>query len=363
MTWVRNDRDPSWSCPPVPREALAFHQALSGYQPTPLVDLPRIADALGVGRVLAKNESARLGLPAFKALGASWAIHRALADRAGAGEAAHAASGPVTFVTATDGNHGRAVARMARLMGHRARIVIPDGVPSVAVAAIEAEGAPVERAAGSYDDAVKAAARLAEETGGILLQDTAWPGYERVPGWIVEGYATLFAEVDAQLADAGLEAPDLVVVPAGVGSLAQAATMHYRSRPDPAATALVTVEPEAAAGVLASLQAGTLVTVPTRATTMAGLNCGTPSSLAWPVLQAGVDGAVTVSDADAAAEAEPLRAGGVDAGPCGWAALAGARAVLTGPGATERRGELGVGPSGTVLLVVTEGMAANPGGA
>jgi diaminopropionate ammonia-lyase len=231
------------------------------------------------------------------------------------------------------------------------------------VAAIEAEGAPVERVQGSYDDAVIAAARLAAEVGGILLQDTAWPGYEQVPGWIVEGYATLFAEADSQLATAGLGVPDLVVVPAGVGSLAQAATTHYRSRPDPAATALLTVEPDAAACVLASLRAGMPVTVPTRVTTMAGLNCGTPSSLAWPVLQAGLDGAVAVTDDDAAAAAAALRAKGVDAGPCGWAALAGARAALTGHGAAVRRGQLGIGSTGTVLLVITEGAAANPGAA
>ncbi len=164
---------------------------------------------------------------------------------------------------------------------------------------------------GSYDDAVAAAVAFAAETGAALLQDTAWPGYEQVPAWVVEGYATLFAELDAQQAAVGLYAADLVVVPVGVGSLAQAAVASYRSRPDPARTAILAVEPVAAACVLASLRAGEAVTVPTRVTTMAGLNCGTPSSLAWPILRAGLDAAVAVDDEEAAAAA-PC------SGPAAW---------------------------------------------
>jgi diaminopropionate ammonia-lyase len=356
--WIRNERDPAWSCPPVPPEVRAFHRTLTGYRPTPLVALPAMAAELGVARVLVKDETERLGLPAFKALGASWAMHRALVE-AGRAPGDGPAGRPVTFVTATDGNHGRAVARLASRLGHGARILVPDGVPAAAVAAIEAEGASVDHVRGTYDDAVAAAARLADALGGVLVQDTAWPGYERIPAWIVEGYATLFAELEAQLDAIGAVA-DLLVVPAGVGSLAQAAVTHARSRPDPARSAVVTVEPDTAAGVLASLRAGRAVTVPTRVTSMAGLNCGTPSSLAWPVLRAGLDGAVAITDADAAAAAAPLRASGVDAGPCGWAALAGARAVLAGEGAGDRRAALGVGRGGTVVLVATEGAAANP---
>src|SRR6185312_3390930 len=149
-------------------------------------------------------ESNRLGLPAFKALGASWAIRRALRERAPTGQ--------VTIVTATDGNHGRAVARFAREFGHRAAIYVPDGVHPAAVQAIRDEGAIVTHIRGDYDAAVQAAARA---PGTVLVQDMAWDGYEDVPSWIVEGYATLFAELDEQL----VTGPDLVVVPAGVGSL------------------------------------------------------------------------------------------------------------------------------------------------
>lgn len=352
--WQPNPRDLAWSCSAVPPEVLAFHRSLDGYAPTPLVELPLVAELLGVGRAFVKDESSRLGLPAFKVLGVSWAVHRILGR-------SESGAGRVTFVTATDGNHGRAVARTARLLGHQARVFVPDGVSVQAVAAIEAEDAPVAVVGGSYDDAVAAAAAYASDHGSVLLQDTAWPGYERVPSWIVEGYTTLLAEIDGQLAAHGAPGPDLVVVPAGVGSLAQAAVTHYRSTGDPALTALMSVEPVSAACVLASLRAGEAISVATGITSMAGLNCGTVSRLAWPMLQAGLDAAVAVADEEAAAAAPPLRIGGVDAGPCGCASLAGAMAALTGVGADARRAALRLRPDATVVLIVTEGSAANPG--
>jgi diaminopropionate ammonia-lyase len=357
----RNARDRTFACPPVPGDVLAFHRALSGYAPTPLVALPSVAAELGVRAVYVKDESRRLGLPAFKALGASWAMRRTLDGLAG--RADHGAGAPVTFVTATDGNHGRAVARTAALLGHRARVFVPDGVHPAAIAAIEAEGASVTRVPGSYDAAVAVAARAAERDGTVLLQDTAWPGYEAIPALIVEGYATLFAEVDEQLAAAGEAAPDLVVVPVGVGSLAQAAVTHYRSRPLPARTALLSAEPEVAACALASLRAGEPVAIETGLTIMAGLNAGTVSSLAWPLLRDGLDAAVAVTDDEARAAAPALRAAGVDAGPCGWAALAGARVALGDAGAGGARAALGIGAASVVVLISTEGSEANPAGA
>ncbi|GFE27139.1 PLP-dependent lyase/thiolase [Streptomyces nigrescens] len=321
-----------------------------------------------MGRVFVKDESCRLGLPAFKALGASWAVHRTLAERADLAErsgladraGSQEAGGPVTLVTATDGNHGRAVARMARLLGQRAHVFVPEGVHPDATAAIAAEEARVTEVAGNYDEAVRQAAdAVAATPAAVLIQDTAWPGYERIPGWIVEGYATLFAEIDTQLAavDAGL--PDLVAVPVGVGSLAQAAVTHYRSRPAGAA-ALLSVEPDSAAGVLASLTRQAPVTVTTGVTTMTGLNCGTPSTLAWPYLRDGLDAAIAVTDADSARAADDLAALGVPSGPCGAASLAGVRAALTGDGAAARRTALALGPDSTLVLLSTEGTAANP---
>jgi diaminopropionate ammonia-lyase len=338
----------------MPDGARAFHRSLPGFAATPLTEIPVLAAELGVGRVFVKDESARLGLPAFKVLGASWAVHRALASRT--------APGPVTLVTATDGNHGRAVAWVARLLGQRASVFVPDGVHPAAVAAIAAEGAEITHVTGDYDEAVRQAAAAAAGPEAILIQDTAWPGYEQIPGWIVEGYGTLCAEIDEQLAAAGAGPPDLVGIPVGVGSLAQAVVTYYRGRPDGTAPALLAVEPEAASWVVVSLTRGEPVSVRTRDTIMAGLNCGTPSSLAWPILHSGLDAAVTVTDAQSARAARDLAVGGVPAGPCGAAPLAGLRAALTGDGAGQRRAELGLGPAATVVLLSTEGSAANPHG-
>jgi diaminopropionate ammonia-lyase len=315
-----------------------------------LIELPQVADELGVGRVFVKDESRRLGLPAFKVLGCSWAVHRLLAER-------EADAGALTLVTATDGNHGRALAWVARQFGALAHVFVPQGVHPAAVAAIAGEGARVTEVDGSYDSAVRAAdAAVDGRPDAVLVQDTAWPGYERIPSWIVEGYSTLFAETDAQL----VGSPDLVVVPVGVGSLAQAAVTHYRSRAAGQATALLSVEPHAAACVLESLIRRQPVSLETGETAMAGLNCGTPSHLAWPYLRDGLDAAVAVGDDDAATAARDLAALGVPAGPCGAASLAGVRAALTGPDAEERRAALRLGADATVVLLSTEGPAANP---
>ena len=247
------------------------------------------------------------------------------------------------------------------MMGHRVRIVVPSGVHPVAVQAIRDEGAEVTEIAGSYDDAVAQAARLAEESpNGVLVQDMAWDGYEEIPGWIVEGYATLFAEITDQLAADGVGAPDLVIVPTGVGSLLQAALSYYRAGDQPTGTAVVSVEPESAACVLASLRAGVPVTVETGLTIMAGLNRGPPSSAAWPYMINGLDGAVSVSDGDVETSARDLGEEGIPAGPCGASGLAGLRRVLTGNSAAARRTHLGVGPDSVVVMLVTEGAAANP---
>lgn len=346
----------AWRAPALAESPLAFHRALPGYRPTVLADLPELAAELGAGRVFVKDESARLGLPAFKILGASWAIERALAGRA---------RPPATLVTATDGNHGRAVARVAAQRGLAARIMIPDGVHPSAVAAIAAEGAEVVRVSGSYDNAVR---RAAQDTGGtaggeaLLVQDMAWPGYTEIPAWIVEGYTTMFAEIDEQLAAAGIAGPGLVVTPAGVGSLAQAVIAHYR-RPgitDP--PALACAEPEQAACVQHSLRAGQLVTIETTESIMAGLNCGTPSTAAWPYLQSGLDAAIAVTDGEATVACADLARLGVPAGPCGAAPLAAVRRALAGPDTAGLRRHLGITSETVIVLLCTEGSAANPAG-
>ena len=381
--WFAGPGARSWAC--VGAEQVrsgavrAFHEGLPGYAPTPLAEVPALAAELGAVRVFVKDESARLGLPAFKILGASWAVRQLLASGPGGAGPVNtlaelrslAATRPgLAFATATDGNHGRAVARMAQLTGVPARVFVPAVTQPPVIAAIAGEGAEVARVAGSYDEAVAAAAAWARgHPGTELIQDTAWPGYERVPRWIAEGYSTLFAETDAQLAAAGAAPPALVAVPVGVGSLAQAAVAHYRAQdappsqaqdapPGQARPALLAVEPDTAACLLASLRAGTPVPVATAETIMAGLNCGTVSAIAWPYLSAGLDAAVAVSDAAAARAVADLAAAGICAGPSGAASLAGARAVLTGPGSASRRGTLALRPGPVVVLLSTEAGAA-----
>ena len=357
-----------WRTTPGRASAHELHRSMTGYAPTALRELPALAAELGVGRVFVKDESDRLGLPAFKILGASWAVCRAVAQRIGLPtenitveslrNGLRAAGSPqLTIVTATDGNHGRAVARMAALLGLRARVYIPGGVGDTAVRAIEAEGAPVVFGGPSYDDAVATAARSAAGPDELLVQDTSWPGYEEVPRWIVEGYMTLFAEADEQLAAAGAHGPDLVACPVGVGALAHAMVDHYRGVARSTA-ALLTVEPRTADCVARSLRAGEPVTVDTSAPTMmAGLNCGTPSGIGWPTIRDGVSAAVSVTEDECRRAVGDLQGLGQDSGPCGAASLAGVRELLGAPGARE---ELGLGEDSVALLISTEGLGANP---
>ena len=337
----------SWYCAPGARgrtvhssvgDAYAFHRTLPGYAPTPLVPVPALAAELGVGEVLVKDESTRLGLSAFKVLGASWACRQVLEQRPGS-----------TLVTATDGNHGRAVARMAAHFGVEAIVFVPEVMLPETAARIAEEGATVVRVAGDYDTAVRRAADFAgAQPDRALVQDTAWDGYEQVPAWIVEGYQTLLVEVDAQL-----ERPaDLVAVPVGVGSLAEAVVRHYRRPGYAHHPRVLSVEPDTAACVLASLTADRPVRVSTAATVMAGLNCGTVSTSAWPVLRQGCDAAVAVSDDEALRAVDDLGRLGVSSGPSGAATLAGVRAALND---VARRTALDLDDDAVVVLLSTEG--------
>lgn len=376
LPWLARPQARSWTCEPTEHvrsgAVRAFHASLPGYAPTPLTEVPALATELGAGRVFVKDESGRLGLPAFKILGASWAVRQVLAASAPGEPAAPPATPPdglaalrelaarrpgLVFVTATDGNHGRALARMARLAGAAARVFVSTITGDATCAAIASEGAEVIRAGASHSEAVALARQWAEEhPGAALVQDTAWPGYEQVPGWIVEGYSTLFAELDDQLAAAGAGTAGLVVIPVGVGSLAQAAVAHYRS--GVRGGAVLAVEPDSAACVLAGLKAGRPVSVPTGNTVMAGLNCGTVSSIAWPLLAVGLDAAVAVSDDAARRATVDLGAMGISSGPSGAASLAGARAALTGWDSADRRAAMGLTPDSVVVLLNTE--AAHP---
>ena len=350
---------------PPPRTPLGLHRRLPGYAVTPLVDALALARANRVAKVWVKDESSRLELPAFKMLGASWAAYRAVAGRLGRDpepwstldELRRAVEPlcPLTLAAATDGNHGRAVARMAALLGLAAAIYVPAGTVPARIAAIEGEGARVTVVDGDYDAAVSTAASTAGERC-LVIADVAWPGYEEVPSWVIEGYATIFWEVDDQLAARGETGPDVVMIPVGVGGLAAAAVRHWRRRGLGRPPRLIGVEPLAAACVLRSLQTGRMVTVPgPHRSIMAGLNCGTPSLVAWPSLQSGLDAVVAVDDERARQAMRDLAAAGIVAGETGAASLAGLAEVTGGWEATKLRGALGLAADARILLLCTEG--------
>jgi diaminopropionate ammonia-lyase len=342
-------RDRSFVPPAVAGDPRAFHRRLPGYAITPLVDLPVIADETNARRVVVKTESARLGLPAFKVLGASWATYRVLADRLGHEpewrevdelRTALEPLGRLALAAATDGNHGRAVAHVAALLGYDARIFVPAGTSPSRIDGIASEGATVTVVDGDYDHAVTAAAALAGERT-LVISDTAWPGYETVPRIVIDGYSTIFGECDEQLAG---DTPDVVVVQLGVGALAAAVVTHYAPRN----ATIVGVEPTTAACHLESARAGHPVTVPgPHRSIMAGLNCGNVSPVAWPTVSRGLDGFVAIED-DAAEQAmRAYAAAGVVAGETGASGLGGLRAAVEA-GAVDVTDK-------HVLLICTEG--------
>jgi diaminopropionate ammonia-lyase len=358
----------------------AFHQRLPGYAPTPLRDMPALAAGCGVGRILVKDESSRLGLPAFKILGASWATYRVLCDRLGEepswstlDDLASVVAdrlGPLRLVAATDGNHGRAVARMAKLLGLSATILVPEGTADARIEGIASEGAEVIVAPGTYDDAITLSAEMAGDRD-LVISDTSWPGYLDPPRWVIEGYATIFAEIDAALEGGGVDSPegvvvtadgievadpvviDMAVVPLGVGALGAAAGASLRAGLEPGAgPVLIGVEPETAACVAAAVEAGHLVEVagPHRSL-MAGLNCGLASMLALPSVTATFDALVAVDDDTCRRAIRAYAEAGMDVGETGAAALAGLMAVVD-----DHRAELPIPATATVLLLATEGV-------
>jgi diaminopropionate ammonia-lyase len=349
--------------PPPDRSPLQFHRRLPGYEETPLVDAPRLADALGVGKVLVKDESSRLGLPAFKILGASWAVYRALEERLGDEGFGHWEAiedlkarleplRPLSLVAATDGNHGCAVARVARLFGLGARIFVPGDMVAARREAIAGEGAEVVVVDGGYDEAVETSA----EADGLLISDTSWPGYERVPSWVIEGYSTMLWEIEDALLRRGEAGPDLVFVQVGVGAFAAAVARHFRRHIAPRHPRLVAVEPARADCLFQSVSAGRLVSVPgPHDSIMAGLNCGRPSLVAWPILSRSMDVFVAVDD-EPAREAMRLAArAGIVSGETGAAGLGGLLQLLHSGEGGEARRLLGVNEDTRVLVFNSEG--------
>ena len=346
------------------RRAIRFHRRLPGYEETPLVDAPKLAGALGVGKVFVKDESSRLGLPAFKVLGASWAVYRALEERLGESFGDWEEIGeleerleplrPLSLVAATDGNHGRAVARVARLLDLGAKIFVPEDMAAARREAIAGEGAEVIVVDGTYDEAVERSAGEAGERG-LVISDMSWPGYERIPSWVIEGYSTMLWEIDDELERRNEEGPDLVIVQVGVGAFAAAVARHFRSPRMSPRPKLVGVEPVNADCLLESVAAGRIVSVPgPHDSTMSGLNCGRPSLVAWPIVSRGIDLLVAVDDKPAHEAMRLAAESGVVSGETGAAGLGGLLEILRAEGAEFRR-TLGVGGETRILLFNCEG--------
>ncbi|WP_423980832.1 diaminopropionate ammonia-lyase [Ilumatobacter sp.] len=358
---TRNPMREARSWPPAPTAVADFHRRMPAYDPSLLFDAPDLAADLGIGRLLIKTETRRMGLPSFKILGASWATYQAICAHMGrepgpwenindlAAEFAHLK--PFELATATDGNHGRAVAFMARLLGFQAEIFVPTGMAQARIEAMESEGATVTVVDGDYDDAVARSSQEANERC-LVVSDTSWPGYEATPAHVIDGYSTIFAEVDHAIDATGLSHPDVVVVPMGVGAFMAAAVTHYRDD-HRGPTVIAGVEPLDANCVQTSALAGAPTQVPgPHESIMVGLNCGMPSPIAWPRLAAGVDWFVSVDD-DAARQAmRDLADAAVVAGETGAASLAGLRALLSDTSAIDDLPDKG---NATALIIVTEG--------
>jgi diaminopropionate ammonia-lyase len=356
-------------------DILKFHRSIPGYKETPLVSLPILAQRLGVRDILVKDESFRFDLNAFKVLGASYAICRFFKERWQARFAEPLVFSdlfnrhvrdrlePVTFCTATDGNHGRAVAWIASQMGCDSFVYVPGDTVRARVRAIENEGATVVVVNGTYDDTVSQVARDSATNGWQIISDTAYPGYTTVPLHVMAGYSTLFSEIDRSLAASGTSDVDFLFLQSGVGSLAAAATWHYRRPAAPAHPRLVSVEPLSADCLMESARSQNGELRSTRcypSSIMAGLNCGTPSLVAWPIIRQGIDVFMSMSDCYSEEavrtfyypeKTDPR----LISGESGAAGLAGLLALCSRDSFAPAREALDLNSDSRILIINTEG--------
>lgn len=351
-----NDAAGKVSCSTVTSNGpIAFHRSLPDYSPTPLTALPGISTELGLRGVFVKDESRRFGLPSFKILGASWGVVQALSDVLGLPPgielkelSAAAKAIPIQLFAATDGNHGRAVAFMARTLSLEAHIFVPEMLDRHTCDLIAGEGAIIHVISGHYDFTVQKASEMSNSTpGGILIQDTAFPGYEKIPSWIVEGYSTMLYEIDQQLSSRGMSST-VFITPVGVGSLAHAVTKHCKSGSK--AMSVVTVEPDTAACLHESLKSGSVVSLDTSPTIMSGMDCGTVSHTAWDDLLRFVDASTTISCFESHSAIQYLAEHGIQAGPCGAAGLAALKLI-----ASTNQTTINLDKDAVVVILSTEG--------
>ena len=352
----------------------AFHQSFNGYRPTPLRKLTCLAKSLGVAGFYVKDESYRFGLNAFKVLGGAYAIGKFLAERLQMDIADLSFEmlrspeikqklGEVTFVTATDGNHGRGVAWAAAQLGQKSVVYMPKGSSEERLRNICKEGAQASITDLNYDDAVRLAAEQARKNGWVVVQDTAWDGYYDIPLWIMQGYATSAMEACQQLSDFKVDRPTHVFLQAGVGSFAGAIQAFLVNAYPDNPPKVIIVEPNAADCLFRSAAAvdgqarfvgGEMNTI------MAGLACGEPNSIGWHVLRRHSELFLSCPDWVAA---RGMRVLGnpvgddvrVISGESGAVTTGAASLMATLPSLSPVRQKLGLDQNAQVLVFSTEG--------
>lgn len=356
-------------------KARAFHRTIPGYAPTPLARLTRMADYLGLGEVCIKDESYRFGLNAFKVLGGSFAMAKYIASKTGrdireldfdtlTSDQLREEFGQATFFTATDGNHGRGVAWAANRLKQKAVVFMPKGSTEARLKNIQAENAVATIEEVNYDECVRMAAAAAAETpNGVVVQDTAWEGYEEIPSWIMQGYGTMALEASGQLEAYGIDRPTHIFVQAGVGSLAGAVQGYFANKyPDNPPTVVV-VEADAAACLYKGAVQGDgeeAIVEGDMETIMAGLACGEPNTISWDILKNHVSVFAAAPDWVAAKGmrmlAAPIKGDvQVTSGESGAAPFGVLAEIMTNPAYAGLKEALGLDKESRVLLFSTEG--------
>jgi diaminopropionate ammonia-lyase len=343
-----------------------FLKHRANHKPTPLHSLSGLAAELDVGEILIKDEGLRLGLGSFKALGGSYAVIRLVLDAAsqclgrlvGIDELHRAEvreiASRMTVACATDGNHGRSVAQGAQLVGTRAVIFVHSGVSGERVAAIARYGGEIIRVHGNYDDSVAEATRMCGERGWIVVSDTSWLGYERIPGLVMQGYTAIISEALRQMPDP----PTHLFIQAGVGGVAAALAGHFAVLLGKRRPTVVVVEPARAACVYETARVGRPVKIEQREpTVMAMLECYEPSLVAWRILSRVADAFMTIDESDAIDVMKRLACPSsgdppIVAGESGGVGLAG---LIRAARNKDVRAEIGLNGSSRIFIINTEG--------
>ena len=333
-------------------DILAFHRSLKEYAPTPLINLAKLSKSLDIKELWIKDESLRFGLNAFKALGASYAVHKYLEGK----------KEDVTFCTASDGNHGRSVAWAAMKTGRKAVIVVPKNTAQARIDNILKYQGSVTVIDGDYDAAVMYAREEAEKKGYVLMQDTSWRGYTKIPSLITAGYTTIMEEIDEYFSHPQTPVFDFIFLQAGVGSFASSVVAYARNRYRGRMPKFVLVEPNESDAFLESARNNLLSTTrKSQQTIMTGLNCGTPSILAWEILKDGIDLFLTIPDEYAIKAMQDLyypfkNDHQVFSGESGAAGLGGLIALSCNPELREIKKQIGLDNQSRVLIFNTEGV-------